>query len=47
MEWKFTPGIGFRYKTPVGPLRFDYGYKLEDEPGQSRGVFHFSIGHAF
>jgi outer membrane protein insertion porin family len=47
MEWKFTPGIGLRYKTPVGPLRFDYGYKLEDEPGQSRGVFHFSIGHAF
>lgn len=47
MEWKFTPGIGLRYKTPVGPLRLDYGYKLEDEPGQSRGVFHFSIGHAF
>jgi outer membrane protein insertion porin family len=46
-DWKFTPGIGVRYKTPVGPLRFDYGYKLEDEPGQSRGVFHFSIGHAF
>jgi outer membrane protein insertion porin family len=47
MEWKFTPGIGLRYKTPVGPLRFDYGYKLEEEQGQSRGVFHFSIGHAF
>jgi outer membrane protein insertion porin family len=47
MEWKFTPGIGLRYKTPVGPLRLDYGYKLKDEPGQSRGVFHFSIGHAF
>jgi outer membrane protein insertion porin family len=47
MEWKFTPGIGVRYKTPVGPLRLDYGYKLEDEPGQSRGVFQFAIGHAF
>jgi len=47
MEWKFAPGIGLRYKTPVGPLRIDYGYKLEDEPGQSRGVFHFAIGHAF
>ncbi len=47
LEWKFTPGIGVRYRTPVGPLRLDYGYKLKDEPGQSRGIFHFAIGHAF
>jgi len=46
-EWKFTPGIGLRYKTPVGPLRLDYGYKLDREAGESRGVFHFAIGHAF
>jgi len=46
-DLKFTPGIGVRYKTPVGPLRIDYGYKLDREPGESRGVFHFAIGHAF
>jgi len=45
--WKFSPGIGLRYKTPVGPLRLDYGYKLDREPGESRGAFHFAIGHAF
>jgi outer membrane protein insertion porin family len=42
-----TVGVGLRYSTPVGPLRVDYGYKLQDEPPLSRAVLHFSIGHAF
>ncbi|MDP2157697.1 MAG: BamA/TamA family outer membrane protein, partial [Nitrospirota bacterium] len=25
---RYTAGIGLRYATPVGPLRVDYGYKL-------------------
>ncbi len=45
--FKFTTGIGLRYKTPVGPLRIDYGFKLKREPGESRGELHFSLGHAF
>lgn len=44
---KYTTGIGLRYKTPVGPLRIDYGYKLNRQPGESHGEIHFSIGHAF
>lgn len=44
---KYTTGIGLRYKTPVGPLRVDYGYKLNRERNESRGEIHFSIGHAF
>lgn len=27
-ELKYTAGIGLRYNTPVGPIRIDYGYKL-------------------
>ena len=27
-DLKYTTGIGLRYATPVGPLRVDYGYKL-------------------
>ncbi|MCX8031391.1 MAG: outer membrane protein assembly factor BamA [Thermodesulfovibrionales bacterium] len=44
---KFTSGIGIRYQTPAGPLRIDYGHKLNREKGESRGELHFSIGHAF
>jgi outer membrane protein insertion porin family len=46
-EMKFTAGLGLRYSTPVGPLRLDYGFKLDREEGESKGEFHFSIGHAF
>lgn len=45
--FKFTTGIGIRYKTPAGPLRIDYGHKLNREQGESKGELHFSIGHAF
>jgi outer membrane protein insertion porin family len=44
---KYAVGIGLRYSTPVGPLRVDYGYKLNPERGESRDAIHFSIGHAF
>lgn len=46
-EMKYTAGAGIRYNTPVGPLRIDYGHKLDREKGESRGEVHFSIGHAF
>jgi outer membrane protein insertion porin family len=42
-----TAGIGIRYSTPVGPLRLDYGHKLDRREGESAGEIHFSIGHAF
>ncbi|UCD34353.1 MAG: outer membrane protein assembly factor BamA [Nitrospiraceae bacterium] len=46
-ELKYTVGAGLRYNTPVGPLRVDYGHKMNKEPGDSSGEVHFSIGHAF
>ena len=46
-ELKYTAGLGLRYGTPVGPVRLDYGHKLNKEPGESSGEFHFSFGHAF
>ncbi len=45
--FKYTTGIGLRYQTPAGPLRVDYGYKLNRDTGESKGELHFSIGHAF
>jgi outer membrane protein insertion porin family len=46
-QLKFTTGLGLRYNTPIGPLRVDYGIKLNREKGEGFGALHFSIGQAF
>jgi outer membrane protein insertion porin family len=46
-EMRYTAGVGLQYNTPVGPIRLDYGRKLDRRAGESTGEFHFSIGHAF
>jgi outer membrane protein insertion porin family len=46
-ELRYTTGLGLRYNTPIGPVRIDYGYKLNRERGESAGEIHFSLGHAF
>jgi outer membrane protein insertion porin family len=40
-------GAGIRYGTPVGPLRVDYGLKIDRRPGESVGQIHFNIGNTF
>ena len=51
-------GVGIRFNTPIGPLRFDYGLGLQRASlDQWRGAFwdnlakcwepHFSIGQTF
>jgi outer membrane protein insertion porin family len=43
----YTTGLGVRYKTPVGPVRVDWGLKLNRRPGESPYRFHVTIGNAF
>ncbi len=40
-------GVGLYYMTPVGPVRIDYGMKLDKKPFETLGVFNFSVGYAF
>ena len=40
-------GAGLRYRTPVGPIRFDIGVPLKDGRETSRYEIFFSVGHAF
>lgn len=42
-----SAGIGLRYNTPVGPIRADYGFKLDRRQGESIGRFHFTFGYVF
>jgi outer membrane protein insertion porin family len=44
---KGSVGLGVRYHTPIGPIRLDYGYKLDPQGNEASGRFHFSIGQAF
>lgn len=40
-------GLGLRYVTPVGPISFDFGWKLDRRPGESPTEWHFTIGAVF
>jgi outer membrane protein insertion porin family len=43
----YTTGLGLRYKTPVGPVRIDWGLKLNRRPGEGLYRIHVTIGNAF
>ncbi|MFQ5680735.1 MAG: outer membrane protein assembly factor BamA [Candidatus Omnitrophota bacterium] len=47
--FKAGAGLGVRLKTPIGPVRLDYGFPLNDEPGEDKrtGKFHFSVSRGF
>jgi outer membrane protein assembly factor BamA len=40
-------GVGFRYTTPIGPIRFDLGRNLNPLEGVKATQYFFSIGQAF
>jgi len=47
-EIKFSTGLGIVLLTPVGPIRFDYGIKLNKEDSdKTRDAFHFGLYFAF
>lgn len=51
-EVRVSSGIGFRYRSPIGPLRIDWGWKLSTRllltGGRERSnVLHISLGQAF
>jgi outer membrane protein insertion porin family len=43
----YTAGLGLRYKSAFGPLRVDWGFKLNKRPGDDPWHLHLTIGHAF
>ncbi len=46
-DMRYALGLGFRYKLPIGPIRFDYGWNPDRRPGEDFGAFHLSFGFAF
>lgn len=43
----YSSGIGIRYFTPIGPIRFDWAIKLRDRSPTDRGKVYISLGHMF
>jgi outer membrane protein insertion porin family len=39
-----SAGVGFRLITPLGPIRLDYGFKLDRRRGESMGAIGFLLG---
>jgi outer membrane protein insertion porin family len=40
-------GFGIRFKTPVFPIRLDWGWGLNRQPNQPKSQFYFTIGNIF
>ena len=46
-DLRYSTGLGFRWLSPMGPLRLEWGWNLDPEEGEKQGVWDFSIGGAF
>lgn len=48
--WMYSVGGGLRYETPIGSLRGDFGYRLNEDPRFEEPrpwAFHIGLGEAF
>ncbi|MGZ3688450.1 MAG: BamA/TamA family outer membrane protein, partial [Bdellovibrionota bacterium] len=40
-------GFGIRWFSPIGPLRFEWGFPINPQPGEQNPAFQFFIGPPF
>jgi outer membrane protein insertion porin family len=43
-DLRWSSGFGLHLQTPVAPVNFDIGFKLDPKPGESTWEFYFSVG---
>jgi outer membrane protein insertion porin family len=46
-DLRTSAGAGVRWRSPFGPLRFEWGVPLERKEGEDTSVFEFSVGSSF
>lgn len=46
-QLRYAYGTGVRWYSPMGPLRFEWGWNLKPAPGEPKRVMEFTIGTAF
>jgi outer membrane protein insertion porin family len=47
MRLRMNYGFGFRWQSPFGPLRFEWGFPINRKADESSTVFNFTIGQSF
>lgn len=46
-EMRYSVGVGFRWMSPMGPLRLEWGYNLDPKEYEDNSQFDFSVGRMF
>jgi len=46
-DMRHSAGAGIRWRSPLGPLRFEWGYNLDPRDDEKQSVFEFTIGRPF
>lgn len=46
-DMRHSVGAGIRWQSPLGPLRFEWGYNLAPRNDEKQSVFEFTIGTAY
>ena len=46
-SFEYSAGVGVRVRTPIGPVRFDWGRRLKNPPAGDGGRFYLGLLHAF
>lgn len=46
-SWRYSTGAEIRWMSPLGPMRFAYGYNLDPRDYESDTKFDFTIGRFF
>src|SRR5690606_8696956 len=47
LKLRTAAGAGIRWRSPIGPLRFEWGFPLKRREDERSNVFDFSIGSFF
>lgn len=47
INMKTDAGFGLRWNSPMGPLRFEWGFPINPDPGDAPVVFNFTVGSFF
>jgi len=46
-DMRKSVGLGIRWLSPMGPLRVEWGYNLDNKPGEDKSNWEFRMGGTF